>query len=87
MRRTVLLTRTDLHVQHQPQIADPISMQHVARAPRLVRVVADFRTFLSSIQRLDARVDVEYPRLLQRIAHAVHQRRAQPRRTRRLINA
>ena len=65
MHRRVLFAWRDLYIEHQPQVADPVRMQHVARAPRLVRVVAQLRTFLPSVQRLDARVDVDAQLLLE----------------------
>jgi len=83
----VLLARAHLHIEHQPQVAHPEGVQHVAGAHRLGRVVADLGTFLAPVQRLDARVDVQHPGPIQRFAHRMHQRRAQPRAAGRIIDA
>jgi hypothetical protein len=76
--RAVLLARRQHRIEHQPQVAHHEAVQHVARPPRLVRVVAPLRTLLIAVQRLDRCVQVQHPGPIQRIAHAVHQRLAHP---------
>ena len=79
MARGVLLAGAEYRIEHQAQVADPEGVQHVARTPRLVRVVAHLGAFLVTVQRLDRGVHVQHPRPIQRIAHAAHQRITHPR--------
>jgi hypothetical protein len=51
----------------------------MAAAARLVRVVANLGAFLAAVQRLDGGVHVQYPRPLQGLTYAAHQRAAHPR--------
>jgi hypothetical protein len=65
----VLLARADLHVQHQAQVAHPGRCAARGWAAWACRVVANLRAFLAPVQRLDAGVDVQHPRPVQRLAH------------------
>jgi len=46
-----------------PQVTYEVSVQGVAGAARLVRVITYFRAALLAIQRLHSRIDVQYPRV------------------------
>ena len=61
----------ELRVQHQAQVADPVGVDGMARAPRLVRVVADHGTVLATVQRLDGGVAIQYPRCGAGLSNAV----------------
>ena len=52
----------------------------MARTSGLLAVVAQDRSFLMAIERLDRRIDVEDPRLGQKRLHAIGKMPAQPRR-------
>jgi hypothetical protein len=79
--RTMLLARAEHGVEHQTQVPHPEGVQHVAGAPGLVRVVANLRTLLAAVQRLDGGIHVQHPRPVQGFAHAAHKRTAHPRLT------
>ncbi len=61
-----LFAGADQDIQYQTQVADPVGMQCMAGAPRLMWVVADFRTLLMAIEHFDGGIDVEYPGRVQR---------------------
>lgn len=61
VRRAVPVAGFELGLEHQAQVADPVSVDGMAGAPRLVRVVADHGTGLLAVQHLDRGVAIQNP--------------------------
>src|SRR3954467_5378615 len=79
-RRLDIVLVAGLHVdaQHQAQRRHHVRVIAMRRSTRLARVVAQDGAFLRAVQRLDRRVDIENPRLLQQWRHAVIKMSLQP---------
>ena len=70
-----LIAGVHLHIQTQAQGGDPVGVVGVARCgrrvgvartPRLLGVIADTGTFLTSIDGLEGDIAVEYPLVIQK---------------------
>ena len=73
---------TALHfdIQHQPDIADPISMEGVAWSSWLPRDIADLSTCLIAKQ-LDTGISIKHPGGMQGFTSTLAERRIHPART------
>ena len=60
MFRRTGFTALYLDIEHQPNVADPVGVQSMARPSRLGWVVANLGTCLVTIQQFDAGVGIEY---------------------------
>ena len=69
----VLIAHLDLNAQHQAKPAHQIGVVTMRRPHRLFGVVRHHRPILLAIQRLDRRIDVQYPRHIQQERHTVAQ--------------
>ena len=78
MLRRMLVAGLDLDLQDQPQLGDHIAVVGVRRPARLVRIVADHRALLPSVERLDRGIDIEDPRLTQERPEGVVEMPLQP---------
>ena len=65
------LAGLDVHAQRNADGADEVRVEVVARASRLLRIVAEFRAFLMSEDRLDGVVDVERVRVVEQLVEDV----------------
>src|SRR5271165_2728634 len=83
-RRAVLgrmfVARTDVDIENKTCRGHRVGVIAMARTSRLLGVVAQDRSFLMAIERLDRRIDVEDPRLGQKRLHTKCKMPAQPRR-------
>src|SRR5437899_12710118 len=74
----VLVARLNLDLQHQPQISQHVAVIGVRGPPRLLRVVADHRSFLMAVERFHRRVDIKNPGLAQQRPRAIVELLLQP---------
>src|SRR5271165_3015835 len=83
-RRAVLgsmfVAKTDVDIENKTCRGHRVGVIAMARTSRLLGVVAQDRSFLMAIERLDRRIDVEDPRLGQKRLHTKCKMPAQPRR-------
>ncbi len=57
----MLLSGADNDIEDHPQVTHKVCVQTVAGTSGLVRVVPHLRSALLAVQRLDGRVDIQYP--------------------------
>src|SRR5262245_4006632 len=74
----VLVARHHLDVEDEPHIGQHVAVIDVARAARLLRIIAELSSLLVSVERLDRRVGIEHPVFAQQRRSAVVKMAAQP---------
>ena len=82
----MLVAGADINVENQTRRGHRIGVIAVARTPGLLRIVAQDRSFLMAVERLDRRIDIEDPGLGQQWLHAKRQMTTQPSRAFRLVD-
>ena len=74
----VLLPRANHDIEDHPQVTHGVSVQGVAGAARLMRVITYLRAALLAEQGLDRRINVQYPRRVERALHTGHKLWSKP---------
>src|ERR1700745_4207635 len=74
----VLVARLNIDLQHQSQIGQHVAVVGMRGPPRLLRVVADHRSFLMAVERFHRRVDIKNPRFAQQRPRAIVELLLQP---------
>ena len=74
----VLVARHNLDVEDEPYIRQHVAVIDVARAARLLRIVAELSSLLVAVERLDRRVRIEHPVFAEQRSSAVVEMAAQP---------
>ena len=82
----VLVAGTDVDIENQTRRSHRIGVIAMARTSGFLRIVAQRRSFLMAVERLDCRIDVEDPGLGKQRLHAKREMTAQPGRAFRLID-